>query len=251
MDLHLYRSLRSSGASDLHQGVNDPEHPFYEVLWELFEELVVEPAEVFDSEFSESNQFRFAGIQELVMEFLPGPEYYRSTGRPNPVELASDRGGLHLQLHVAPSRSCLFSVGFVLSDHREVEAFRRLWEPHRRLIRLLLHKARPTITHRLPAALVNHARTVEELLDNCLGYAERSPFLALQYPFARADDSEAPADFMVFMAMFYLSVRSLVEDGEDIVLDCFHRLKSFYGSRLPSLPPPLPFVELTISKDAE
>jgi|GEM_PF-1859553 hypothetical protein len=251
MDLHVYRALRAAQPSDLLRAVNDPEEDLYEVVWNLFDELVVEPAEVFDTDFGEKNQFRLVANRHFVMEFLPHAVYYSRRFLLNPVETASEQGGLQLQLQVFPSHSCLFSVGLQIWGPDELGAFVTLWTRHRRLLRLLLDKVKPTIFHWLPGAAVDHADNLEQLIENCLNTPNPENYLAFRYAFARADEDEAPQDFMMVMSLLYFSLRSVVEDEGDILLDGFDRLKGFYRSRLPDLPPPLPCVEITINQDAD
>ena len=76
MDRHYYEQLRDASEDDFEAAINTPEHALYDILWDLFETVVIEPAEVFDSDFDSHNRFRYIVDAQVTMEFLPDINYF-------------------------------------------------------------------------------------------------------------------------------------------------------------------------------
>lgn len=251
MENRYYVQLRQAGPEEFYRSINDPEDQLYDIIWDLFERLVIEPGEVFDNDFSETNQFRYAIASTATMEFFPNSGYFEKRLDPSPYEDDSDAAGIHLQFSILPEMSCLFSVGLQIWGAAERQALKNLWSTHRRRLSTLLKRCKPMVAHRIPFPGVNCAQSLDSLLDNYLRVRDPENFLSLQYSFAQADQADAAQDFMVTMAMLYHCIRAYCQDRQDIVSDAYERLKEFYCGRVPELPVPLPCVEVTIVADAD
>ena len=50
MDSRYYDLLRQASQEEFYQAINNPEGELHNILWDLFETVVIEPAELFDTE---------------------------------------------------------------------------------------------------------------------------------------------------------------------------------------------------------
>jgi hypothetical protein len=251
MDVRYYEILRQAKQEELYNSINDPEDELYDVIWDLFEKVVIEPAEVFDADFRERNQFRYSINSHTTLEFFPDASYFRKRLEPNPYKDDSDSAGIHLKFSLLQDMSCLFSVGFQVWGASERLAFKRLWSTHRELLADLFRRSKPMVATRIPYAAVQHSRTIEEMLDNYFTIKDPENSIALDYSFAEADESDIAQSFMVTMSLLYHCIKDYCQNKEDILLHWFAHLKEFYSGHIPELPPPLPCVELRIAADAE
>lgn len=249
MDDRYYEILRSTSQEDLYQAINDPEAELYDILWDLFETVVIEPAETFDSDFRNHNQFRYSIDDGAVLEFFPAVSYFKNRNEPDPYNDDVEAAGIHLRLAIQPHMSCLFSVGFQLWGRTERLAFKQLWQRNRRILAHILHRAKPMVITSVPFGIVDHASTLDEMLDNYFSVSDPENFLGLQYSFAQFDDTVSAENFMVYMALFYHCTKDFCQ-RKRVRLDYWmSRVKRFYSGRLPDLPPPIPCVEVTVRSD--
>ena len=249
MDNRYYEILRNSSREDFYQAINNPEAELYEVLWDLFETTVIEPAEIFDSDFRSQNQFRYGLGEGAILEFFPKASYFDNRKGPDPYSNDTEAAGVHLKLSIQPYMSCLFSVGFQVWGRPERMAFKQLWQRNRKVIANIFHRAKPmvfTATH-LPA--VEHAPTIDELLDNYFSISDPENFLEFQYSFARFDENVHAENFMVYMSILYHSIRGYCLEKEFCLEYWLDQMKHFYSGRLPDLPTPMPCTEITIRTD--
>jgi hypothetical protein len=251
MDARYYQMLRQATQEEFYNSINDPEDELYDIIWDLFEKLVIEPAEIFDANFRDSNQFRYSINSLTVLEFFPSSDYFRKRLEPNPYEDDADAAGIHLQFFVLPSMSCLFAVGFQVWGASERQAFRNLWRSHRKLLSDLFRRIRPMISCKAPYPAVEHAATLDEALENYFMVRDPESFVALQYSFARADEADVAQNFMVAMAMLYHAMRAYCQDKRDRLEEYFSLMQRFYSGHIPELPAPLPCVEIVLAADAE
>lgn len=249
MDSHYYDQLRTATQDEFYEAVNDPDHELYDILWDVFESVVIEPAEIFDEEFGSRNQFRYSIDSEVTMEFFPDSSYFEKRLGPSPYKDGSDAAGIHLKFSVLPDMSCLFSVSLQIWGKPERQAFRRLWREHRGLLSQILGQAQPMIEKRLPNSGMDFASSVEEMLDNYFGVRDSENFLEFRYPFAQFDETDQAQNFMTYMALIYHSIRGLCETRNSNLAQHYARLEEFFSGYLPKLPPPLPCVELAFSSD--
>ncbi len=70
MDNHYYEVLRNASQEDFYQAVNNPEDELYDIVWDLFETAVIEPGEIFDTDFRNQNQFRYSINSGVTLEFF-------------------------------------------------------------------------------------------------------------------------------------------------------------------------------------
>jgi len=251
MDARYYEILRLASQEDLYNSINDPEDELYDIIWDLFEKVVIEPAEIFDSDFRDRNQFRYSIDSQTTLEFFPDPEYFRKRLGPNPYKDDADAAGIHLKFSLLPDMSCLFSVGFQVWGAKERKAFRRLWRKHRELLSDLFMCCKPMLSTRIPYNAVDHSGTLQEMLDNYFMIRDPEDFLALDYSFAEADESDIAQSFMVIMSLLYYTIRDYCQNREDTLVHWAKHLKEFYSGHIPELPAPLPCVELAIPTDAD
>ena len=251
MDARYYEILRQASQEDLYNSINDPEDELYDIIWDLFEKVVIEPAEVYDSDFRDRNQFRYSIDSRTTLEFFPDPAYFRKRLEPNPYKDDSDAAGIHLRFSVLPEMSCLFSVGFQVWGAAERQAFKKLWRKHRQLLSGLFKKSKPMLSTRAHYATVECSRTLPEMLDNYFLVNDPENFLSLDYSFAEADESDIAQSFMVTMSLFYHAVREYCQNKQDTMEHWSAELKEYYSGHIPELPAPLPCVELAIPTDAE
>ncbi len=251
MDSRYYEILRQASQEDLYNSINDPEDELYDIIWDLFEKVVIEPAEIFDSDFRDRNQFRYSINSRTTLEFFPDPEYFRKRLEPNPYKDDSDAAGIHLKFSLLPDMSCLFSVGFQVWGSAERKAFKKMWRRHRELLLDLFKRSKPMISTKIHYAAVEYSRNLREMLDNYFMIKDAENFLALDYSFAEADESDIAQSFMVTMSLLYYAIRDYCQSKEDTLPHWFNQLKEFYSGHIPELPAPLPCVELTIPTDAE
>jgi hypothetical protein len=251
MDARYYEILRQASQEDLYNSINDPEDELYDIIWDLFEKVVIEPAEIFEPDFRDRNQFRYSIELRTTLEFFPDPAYFRKRLEPNPYKDDSDAAGIHLRFSLLPDMSCLFSVGFQVWGASERRAFRRLWKKHRQLLTDVFKRCKPMISTKVPYSVVEHSRTVQKMLDNYFSIKDSENFVALDYSFTEADESDVAQNFMVVMSLLYHSIRDYCQNKEDRLSHRFGQLKDYYSSHIPELPVPLPCVELAIPTDAE
>jgi len=251
MDARYYEILRLANQEDLYNSINDPEDELYDIIWDLFERVVIEPAEIFDSDFRDRNQFRYSIDSKTTLEFFPEPEYFRKRLEPNPYKDDSDAAGIHLKFSLLPEMSCLFSVGFLVWGSPERKAFRKLWKKHRELLSELFTRSKPMIATRIPHSAVESSQNLQETLDNYFAIKDPEQYVSLDYSFAEADESDIAQNFMVTMSLLYYSIRDYCQNKEDTLTHWYEQLKAFYSGHIPELPAPLPCVELTIQTDAE
>lgn len=251
MDTRYYQILRQASQEEFYNSINDPEDELYDVVWDLFETVVIEPAEIFDRDFRDTNQFRYSINSGATLEFFPDAEYFRKRIEPNPFRNNSDAAGVHLKLILAPEMSCLFSVGFQIWGSTERLAFKRLWRTHRKLLAGLFRRCKPMVSTRLSQPLLHHAGNLEEMLDGYFSLRDPDHFLFLNYSFAQTDDSDWAQNFMVVMAMLYHSIKDYCRGKRDRLPYWYSKMREFYSGHLPELPASLPCVEVTISSDAE
>lgn len=251
MESRYYQILRQASQEDYYQAVNNPDDELYHLLWDLFEEVVIEPAEIFDSDFREHNQFRYSINSGLTLEFFPEATYFQRRVEPNPFRHDSDAAGVHLKLSILPEMSCLFTAAFQVWGRSERIAFKKLWRQHPQLLSDILRRAKPMVFTALPFPTVDYATNLNELLDNYFSVRDPEHFLELQYSFAQFDESQTAQNFMAYMALLYHCIKAFCQDKEDTVLQTSHRLREFYSGRPPDLPAPLPCVELAITSDTE
>ncbi|GAB4118030.1 MAG: hypothetical protein Kow001_18040 [Acidobacteriota bacterium] len=250
MDARFYRLLRDATAEEFYNAINDPEDILYDVVWDLFEKVVIEPGEVFDEGFRDRNQFRFSIDSEVVMEFFPEADYFGNRVECNPYRDDGDAAGVHLRLCVQPGMSCLFSVAFVVWGPAERQALQNLWYHHRDLLSVALGRVKPMVACRIPYPAVEHAATLQEMLDNYFLVSDSEQFLAFQYPFPQVENSDDAQVFMTTMSMLYHAVRALSDSGQDRLEELYERLLHHHAGHLPDLPSPLPCVEMPIATDA-
>ncbi len=251
MDARYYRILRRATQEEFYSSINDPDDELYDILWDLFERLVIEPGEIFDPDFSDNNQFRYSINSSATLEFFPDSRYFQKRIDPNPYEDDSDAAGIHLQFSILPTMSCLFSVGLQIWGAAERQAFRNLWVSHRRVLSSLFRRSKPMVAHRLPRAAVDCSRSLDALLDNYFSIRDPESFLSLHYSFAQTDETDTAQSFMVTMALLYHSIRSYCQDKSDSFEECYRYMKKFYCGHIPELPVPLPCVEVAIATDAD
>lgn len=249
MDSRYYEILRTTSQEEFRQAINNPEEELYDVLWDLFETVVVEPGEIFDRQFRNRNQFRYSINSRVILEFLPNTSYFPQNKRPDLHKKDSEVAGLHLKLIIQPHMSCLFSAGLQIKGRTERLAFRKLWRQHRRLLSDILHRAKPMIFTAVPFPAMDHSSGVEEMLDNYFGLRDPGNFIELQYPFARFEDTVRAQDFMVYMGVLYHCVRDSCQGRKNFLKHWMDRMKEFYSGNSPDLPAPLPSVEVTIPTD--
>jgi len=251
MDARYYEILRQANQEELYNSINDPEDELYDIIWDLFEKVVIEPAEIFDTDFRDKNQFRYSINSRTTLEFFPDLEYFRKRLEPNPYKDDSDAAGIHLRFSVLPDMSCLFSVGFLVWGSAERKAFKELWKRHREILSDLFKRSKPMLSTRVPDPALDCSGTLPEMLDNYFLIKDPNDFIALDYSFAEADESDIAQNFMVTMSLLYYAIRDYCQNKEDSLLQWFNLLKEFYAGHIPELPAPLPCVELVIPTDAE
>lgn len=249
MDSRYYDILRTASQETFYQAINNPEEELYEVLWDIFETVVIEPAEIFDNDFRENNQFRYSINSSLILEFFPDISYFESRKEPDPYRDNVDAAGIHLRLAIQPFMSCLFSVELQIWGRAERLAFKKLWRDHRDTLANLLRCAKPTIFTAVPFPTVDHATSLEQMLDNYFSVRDPENLIQLQYPFACFDDTGHAQDFMVFMAVLYHSIRDYCRKKKANLNQWVGRLEQFYSGRTPDLPAPLPCVEMSMKTD--
>lgn len=251
MDARFYRLLREASAEEFYNAINDPEDSLYDVIWDLFEKVVIEPGEVFDDDFRDHNQFRFSIDSEVVMEFFPDAGYFASRADSNPYHDDAEAAGIHLRLRLQPDMSCLFSAEFLVWGTAERQAFQNLWYAHRDLLSLSLERVKPMVSCLMPFPSVEHASTLEELLDNYFLVRDSEHFLSMQYPFPQIEDSDTAQAFMTTMSMLYHAIRETCAKGPEALPELHLQLVRHHAGRLPDLPSPLPCVAMPIVTDAE
>lgn len=251
MDSRYYELLRNASQEDFYEAVNSPEHELYDVVWDLFETVVIEPAEAFDSEFGNRNQFRYSISSSLTLEFFPDSAYFERRYEPNPYRDGSDAAGVHLKFSILPGMSCLFSVGLQIWGRAERLAFRKLWKDHRELVKDLLVRAKPMVEKRIPSPAMEHAPTLEGMLDSYFTVRDAENFIEFRYPFAQFDESEAAQNFMVYMSLLYQAIRNYCQYRDHRLEQLVDLLNDFYSGHLPELPLPLPCVEMVLTSDPD
>lgn len=251
MDQRYYQLLRTASEEEFQQGITNPEDELYDIVWDLFETVVVEPGEVFDPEFREHNQFRYFINGGASLEFFPEASYFKRRVEPDPNREDGQSAGLHLTFSILPYMSCLFSVGLHVWGAGERMAFKKLWKQHRKLLTDLLRCAKPMFFTAVPFPSVDHADSVEEMLDSYFAVRDPENSIELQYSFAQFDDTDTAQNFMIYMALLYHSIRDYCCKKENLLEFRLGHMKEFFSGRLPELPAPLPCVELAITSDTE
>lgn len=251
MDSRYYEILRNASQDEFYQGINNPEDELYDIIWDLFETVVIEPAEIFDPDFRDNNQFRYSINNGATLEFFPEAGYFQRRMEPDPYKDGTDAAGVHLKFAIQPYMSCLFSVSFHVWGVAERLAFKRLWRQHRRLMADVFRRAKPMICTAVPFPTVDHASSLEELLDNYFSVRDPENSIELQYSFAQFDETEMAQNFMIYMALLYHSIRDYCFKKENHVEHWLTQMKEFFSGRLPDLPAPLPCVQFAITSDTE
>ena len=249
MERRYYEILRNATQEEYYEAINSPDHELYDVLWDLFETVVIEPAEVFDPDFNNHNQFRYSINSEVTLEFFPDSDYFAKRFEPNPYRDGTDAAGIHLKFSILPERSCLFSVGLQIWGRSERLAFKKLWKQHRPLLRDLLRRSKPMVSKRIPFPAMDYSSNLDEMLDNYFAVRDSENFLELQYAFAQLDETESAYNYMVYMGLLYHAIRAHCQDRENRVEQLAQRLREFFAGPLPDLAHPLPSVEMTITSD--
>lgn len=251
MDNRYYEMLRNAAQDDFHRSINSPEDELYDVVWDLFETVVVEPAEIFDADFRDNNQFRYSINAGATLEFFPKVAYFQGRIRPNPYKHGTDAAGVHLKFSILPYMSCLFSVSFQVWGGAERRALGRLWRRDRRLLTDLFRRAKPMVLTAVPLPAVDHASSFEEMLDAYLSIRDADNWIELQYSFAQFDEADTAQNFMIYMALLYHSLRDYCHKKKNLLEYWQTHVTEFFSGRLPELPAPLPCVELAITSDTE
>jgi hypothetical protein len=251
MNSRVYELLRYATQEEYYQAINDPEDELYDVLWDIFETVVIEPAEIFDSDFRDRNQFRYRIDGGATLEFFPEAAYFRKRAEPDPYRDDSDAAGIHLKFSILPYMSCLFSVGFQVWGRAERSAFRRIWQNHKDICCEILKRAKPMVFTAATIPAMEKASSLEEMLDAYFSRRDPENFIELQYSFAQFDETDVAQSFIVYMAFLYHSIKTLCYRRENIVERTFEKLREFYSNRPPDLPAPLPCVEIITITDSE
>lgn len=251
MDARYYEIFRQASQEDFYNAINDPEDELYDLVWDLFETLVIEPAEIFDPEFREANQFRYSISDGAALEFFPEAGYFDKRIEPNPYRDDSDPAGVHLRFSLMPHRSCLFQVGFQTWGSGERSSLKKLWRDHRKLLADLFRRVKPMIWTRRVFPAVEHAAGLEEMLDTYFGTRDQESFISFNYAFAQTDDVDVAQNFMVAMALLYHAIKEMTQHRQPTLEQRYQQLREFYSGHIPELPAPLPCVELAIASDTE
>jgi len=251
MDKQYYDRLRRTDQEGYFDSINNPKNELYDLLWDLFEKVVIEPAEVFDQDFRDNNQFRYTIEQSVTLEFFPDDGYFRKRVGPNPFRDDSEEAGIHLQFSILPQMSCLFSVQFLIWGAPERKSFRTLWKNRRHRISTLLGKIKPMIEAGDSSTPLIHSASIEDLLDHYFEQKDSRSYLIFSYPFAEIEETDSAQDFMVIMAFFYHCIKDYSLDRIDNFDRLYEEADRFYAGHIPELPHPLPCVELAIAADAE
>lgn len=246
MERQYYQRLRRATQEDYYEAINSPDHELYDLLWDLFETVVIEPAEVFDAEFGKRNQFRYSIGSVVTLEFFPDVSYFEARCDVNPYKDGDDPAGIHLKFSVHPEMTCLFSVALQIWGTAERRAFKQLWSRQRSFLAEILENAKPMVQKRIPFPAMDHASSLDEMLDNYFAVRDSQNFLELQYPFAQFDESESAQNFMIYMSLLYNLIRDRCQKGRTRWAKHRAVLCEFFAGRLPELPPPLPCVEMAI-----
>jgi hypothetical protein len=245
MHSRYYDMLRNASQDDFYLAITDPEHELYDIVWSGFENTVIEPAEIYDPDFRDLNQFRYRiGESSVTLEFFPNETYFIGREEPDPYRDNSDAAGIHLKLSVLPQMSCLFCVSLGVWGRVEREAFQGLWFRHRTLLSGLLRRAKPIIFTSILFPQVEYAACLDDMLDTYFRLRDPNNLIELQYSFPRLDDAEEAQNFMSYMALLYHMIRSSAHSEKDLTMVWLSRLNEFYEGHLPDLPPPLPCVAL-------
>ena len=243
MRTRYYEMFRKASQDDFYRAINDTDSELYDVLWSAFDTLVIEPAEVYDPDFRDLNQFRYRiGEGFVTLEFFPSEDYFLMRPGPDPYKDDSDSAGIHLKLSILPHMSCLFCVSLGIWGEVERDAFRELWFRHRTLLSSLLRRAKPIIFTSILFPQVEYARTLEEMLDSYFSLHDPNNLLELQYSFPQLDETNEAENFMTYMALLYHMIRSYAHSQTDLTSTWLDRLNRFYSGYLPDLPAPLPCV---------
>ncbi len=251
MEMQYYQSLRRASREDFYEAINSPDHELYEVLWDLFETVVIEPAEVFDSDFGKRNEYRSSIGSVVTLEFFPSASYFRARSENNPYLDGGEPAGIHLRLSVHPEMSCLFSVALRVWGRAERNAFGQLWKRHRTFLARVIENAKPMVRKRITFPAMDHASSLSEMMDNYFAVRDAENFLELRYPFAQFDESDAAQNFMIYMSLIYHLIRDRCQNRRSRTARHRATLCEFFAGRLPDLQPPLPCVELAIATDKE
>ncbi|MGH9341714.1 MAG: hypothetical protein ACRD1R_19540 [Acidobacteriota bacterium] len=246
MDSRYYDILRQASQEEFYQAINQPEDELYDLLWDLFENVVIEPAEIFDPDFREKNQFRYSIDSVVTLEFFPDQPYYQERTEPDPYQDGSDAAGIHLKFSIMPQKSCLFSARFHVWGRAERLAFKKLWRRHRNLLSEVFQKAKPMVFTAVPFPAMDHALGFDEMLDHYFSSPDAENSIELQYSFAQFDETELAQNFMVYMSLLYHSIRNICQHEKDRFEFLFGRISDFYSGRPPDLPAPLPCVEFVL-----
>jgi hypothetical protein len=247
MDRHYYESLRNAAQEDYYEAINNPDHELYDLLWDLFETVVIEPGEVFDPDFGSRNQFRYSIDTAVAMEFFPSASYYEKRLEPNPYKDGSDSAGIHLRFSILPEMTCLFSVALRVWGRAERLAFKRLWRDYRPVIADLLERSNPMVATRISVPKMDFSSSLEQMMDRYFAVQDSENFIELRYPFAQLDETAVAQNFMTYMALIFYSIRDLCQIRKSHVELRRRRLNEFYSGHLPTLPHPLPCVEMVYS----
>ncbi|HXK61866.1 MAG TPA: hypothetical protein PLP42_18415 [Acidobacteriota bacterium] len=245
MHTRYYEMLRGCSQDDFYQALNDPEHELYEIVWDAFETVVIDPAEIYDPDFREVNQFRYRiGESSATLEFFPNQTYFMGRPGPDPYRDNSDSAGIHLKFSILPNMTCLFCASLGIWGYSERESFRKLWFRHRNLLSGLFRRAKPIVFTSILFPDVEYAPSLEKMLDCYFSVRDPNNLIELQYSFPQLEDSGEAQNFMAYMALLYHMIRSMVDSGKDMTMTWISRLNEFYAGHLPDVPPPLPCVAL-------
>ena len=251
MDRQYYEQLRDASEDDFEAAINTPEHALYDILWDLFETVVIEPAEVFDSDFDSHNRFRYIVDDQVTMEFLPDINYFEKRLGPAPEVDGSGAAGIHLKLMLQPNESCLFAVGLQIWGRPERLAFKRFWGQNRSLVLGILNKARPMVNNKTSLPAMEYANGFEEILDTYFVARDPENFIEFKYPFVQLDETVSAQTFMTYMGLLYHAIKGQCRHHQIDPSELYNTLRDFHAGQLPELTYSLPNVELTVPSEIE
>jgi hypothetical protein len=243
-----YTILRAASSDRFHDAINNRKDELYEVVWDLFETVVIEPAELFEPDFRDQNQFCYrVGNNGAALAFSPVRETASEDGEADQGGAAPEASGIRLELSILPHMSCLFSVSLQVAGIRERDAFRSIWRAHRAEVGRLLHLAKPMVSTARSYAPLEHAGTLDHLLDVYFRLPSTDNWIELRYPFVDAEQTETAQNFTVYAALLYHTIRDQCWSGVDQMGYWLARTMDHFSGRLPELPPPFPCVDLTLT----
>ena len=143
--------------------------------------------------------------------------------------------------------TCLFSVSLLVWGRPERLAFKNLWRDYRPIMADLLQRANPMVDKRVAVAKMDYSSSLEQMMDRYFAVQDSENYIELRYPFAQLDETGVAQNFMTYMALIFYSIRDLCQTRQSQVEMRRRRLHEFYSGHLPTLPHPLPCVEMVYS----